>query len=84
MNVKEAVGIAMDYVSSFDAVFPTRGLRLEETEIGEDGNWAVTLSFIDSDSALLDLRDTRVFKRFVIDPKGREVISMKIRNPLAA
>ena len=79
MNVKDAVGIAMDYVSSFDAVFPTRGLRLEETEIDESGNWLVTLSFIDTDSF-----DSRVFKRFVIDPKRREVIFMKIRNPLAA
>lgn len=79
MNVQEAVRIAMDYVGSFDRIFPSEGLRLEETEIDQDGNWLITLSFLESHAL-----GPRVFKRFVIDPNNQQVVAMKMRNPLAA
>jgi hypothetical protein len=79
LSVKEAVAIAMDYIRSFGEFFPGRGMRLEETEIAENGNWLVTLSFIDSDTF-----DTRVYRRFEVDMRTKEVKSMTIRNPLAA
>jgi hypothetical protein len=79
LSVKAAVAIAMDYVRLFGDVFSDKGMRLEETELAENGNWLITLSFLDSDTF-----DTRVYKRFEVDTESKEVRSMTIRNPLAA
>ena len=75
LSVKDAVAVAMNYVASFGPIFPTRGLRLEETEVEDSGNWRITLSFIDDDTI-----DARTYKTFLIDPETRLVRAMKIRE----
>jgi hypothetical protein len=79
MNAKEAVAVAMDYVRSFPELFPSEDARLEETEIEDNGIWAVTLSFSSPGQY-----GGRFYKRFEIDMDRREVVSMRIRNPLVA
>jgi hypothetical protein len=81
MNVKEAVELVLNYVRSFPELFPSDLPRLEETEIEDNGNWSVTLSF---SAPGMPYETGRFYKRFEIDAKTKEVISMKIRNPLVA
>lgn len=75
-SVKGAVAVAMEYVRSLEDVIPSRGLRLEETALNQQGRWLITLSFIDSDTL-----ESRVYKTFEVDLTKREVKSMKIRDP---
>ena len=78
LSVNDAVAVAMDYVGAFGPIFPAKGLRLEETELEDSGNWRITLSFMDDDTL-----GGRVYKTFLIDPDTKEVRAMKIREPSA-
>ena len=77
LNVKGAVEVAMDYVNKFEELFQAKSLRLEETVLSDNGRWLITLSFIDSDTF-----DSRVYKTFEVNGTTREVLAMKIRNPM--
>lgn len=77
LNVKGAVAVAMDYVRAFDDLLPVNGLRLEETILQDNGRWLITLSYIEPGTF-----DDRSYKTLEVDPQHKEVLSMKIRNPL--
>lgn len=77
IDVKSAVHSAMDYISGFESLFPTRNVRLEETELAEGGGqsvWLITLSFVDN-----PLLTARIYKQFRIDAETGTVLSMKSR-----
>lgn len=63
LNVKQAVGAAIEYVKEFGDVFPFRDARLEETEFDrESGTWWITLSFLDRENPLLTSRINKLFE----------------------
>lgn len=74
LNVKSAVAIAMDYVRSLEDLLPASGLRLEETILEDNGNWLITLSYDEPGKF-----DERSYKILEVDPKQKEVLSMRIR-----
>ena len=94
-DVKEAVRVAANYLRSLKDFIPVVGLRLEETEFTEDGDWLITLSTIDVPSediplsatdhiraaAALD-RGKRIYKVIQVDAMSGEVRSMKVRSLL--
>ena len=77
LNVKGAVEVAMDYVNKFEELFQAKSMRLEETVLSDNGRWLIALSFIDRDTF-----DSRVYKTFEVNGATREVLAMKIRNPM--
>lgn len=94
IDVKEAVGIALEYIKQlYENQEQLRDLRLEEVELIEDNGsepfWFVTLGFerpsLEPASALAQFvipgnKYHRVFKTFHIDAKSRKVKAMKIRK----
>ena len=74
MNVKGAVGVAMDYIRSLDDLLPSGRLRLEETIKQDDGHWLITLSYREPESF-----DERTYKVIEIDPDSKQVLAMRIR-----
>lgn len=76
INVKEAVTIAIDSLVARYDLRPTERPRLEETILGENGRWFITLSF-----KQLGVFDLREYKTFEIDGKSGEVVAMRIREP---
>jgi hypothetical protein len=81
IDVKSAVRIAVDYMHGLNEFLPTYELRLEETELSEDGGyWYITLSFPES----IGVFEKRAFKIFKIDTETGQVLSMKVRMPAAA
>jgi hypothetical protein len=92
IDIKSAVKRAKEYLAEF---FPEKidSIRLEETELNEDGNfWKVTLSFLEereqvaltTKSALSDMfqaslpSEYRVYKSLKIRAKDGELIGMNI------
>jgi hypothetical protein len=47
VDVKKAIHIAIDYLREFQEFVPAEGIRLEETEHDDSGDWLITLSTID-------------------------------------
>jgi hypothetical protein len=86
MDIYSAVRAAQDYVAAFPDLFGGTNARLEETEIDDNGNWVVTLSFFlpgeQSGPSYYPAR--RDYKTFTIDAKTGKVTSMRIRNAFAA
>jgi hypothetical protein len=79
IDVRQAVDAALGYVRQFGELFPSGGVRLEETELREDGAyWLITLSFIDSPITV-----SRTSKVFVIGGETGQVLSMKTRSPFS-
>jgi hypothetical protein len=76
IDVKQAVNAAIQYVRDFSEYLPTNGLRLEETELDEEG-WHITLSFVDS-----VVLANRSYKMFDIDAETGQVRAMRARNML--
>jgi hypothetical protein len=82
MKIVEAVEIAKRYLEGLPELLNTTSPRLEESEIDENGNWLVTLSFLVHGHQ--GWEQQRSYKLFIIDPEKKEVVAMKIRNPLFA
>jgi len=88
IDVKTAVRIAINYLQEFQEFVPAQGLRLEETEHDDSGDWLITLSMLDDReegagafaSIMGDLGKKRSYKRFRIDSETGEVKSMKVRT----
>jgi hypothetical protein len=78
IDVKAAVGAAISYVKTFQELFPTSDVRLEETEFDDNkGEWVITLSF--GDNSKLGIRKVKEFR---ITNTGR-VVSMKDRSGIS-
>ncbi len=92
LNIKLAVNKAKEYLVDF---FPEKAdsIRLEETELNEDGNfWKVTLSFIEENDNLDGMpkssfstmfggslvADHRVYKSLKVRTSDGEVLGMTI------
>jgi hypothetical protein len=75
IDVKTAVQQAIDYVREFADLLPPRDLRLEETELTDDGDWLITLSFVEN-----PVIQNRSYKAFRINGETGAVISMKVRS----
>jgi hypothetical protein len=82
IDVKQAVDAALGYVRQFGELFPSGGVRLEETELREESDgspyWTITLSFIES-----PMTGARTSKIFLIDGDTGQVLSMKTRSPFS-
>jgi len=85
IDVKSAVRTAIQYLQEFHEFIPARSLRLEETELTDDGSWLITLSTEDPDSppvvlAPFSRSGSRIYKQFRIDADTGAVKSMKVRT----
>jgi hypothetical protein len=77
IDVKQAVKIATQYLKKLYGSQSISNIRLEEVELDdEEGNWLITISFIDTD----DLIPERVYKVLEIDANTAEVIAMRMRE----
>jgi hypothetical protein len=72
IDVKTAVREAIDYLHEFDKYISAHDIRLEETELLDDGHWLITLSFTDD-----ILSKQRIYKAFRISAETGNVMSMK-------
>jgi hypothetical protein len=85
IDVKTAVRAAMKYLQNIQEFVPADGLRLEETEHEDSGDWLITLSTFDEAELALPrilpiVGGKRVYKIFRIDGETGEVKSMKVRT----
>ena len=86
IDVKTAVRAAMNYLQEFKEFVPAQGVRLEETEHDDKGNWLITLSTKDEPEGQLAgafgtlVPAKRSYRRFCIDAETGEVKSMKVRT----
>ena len=76
IDVKTAVKVAADYLSSLVSAYNT---RLEEVELTEDGDyWLITLSYDTKPSPLpFELRS---YKQLKLNRQTGDVLAMKIRT----
>jgi hypothetical protein len=82
LNVKQATAKAFEYFAELYGD-DSRGLRLEEVELTDDGrNWLITLSYQSGSGLALLLKDdpSREYKVFKINANTGQVQSMKIRK----
>jgi hypothetical protein len=75
IDVRQAVAAAINYVKEFSDYLPAKDVRLEETELSEQGVWRITLSFLEN-----QLIGSRSYKMFEIDANNGAVRSMKARS----
>ena len=61
-------------------------IRAEEISKTDDGNWEITLSYIDKDSQSAfstiysNADSSRLYKIFTIDPESKRAIAIKAKN----
>jgi hypothetical protein len=88
LDVKQAAQTASTYFADLYAGQGVSGVRLEEVELTEDGNfWLITLGFPDSDppknTSVASMFGTtgpnRLYKVFKVDAATGDIKSMKIR-----
>lgn len=76
IDVKEAISIAIGFLTERYNLQPDEKPRLEETIHEENGRWLITLSF--KQTGVFEVRE---YKTFEIDDKTGESIAMRIREP---
>ena len=88
LDVKQAAQTAATYFADLYANQGVTGVRLEEVELTEDGDfWLITLSFPDTDppkdhsfaGMLGSTAPKRLYKVFKVDATTGDIKSMKIR-----
>jgi hypothetical protein len=84
IDVKQAVKAAISYVRDFRDILPDQDLRLEETELVDDGGlgavWLITLGMRENPFSGEDY----TFRQFVVDAQDGTVKAMKSRLPLGS
>lgn len=85
IDVKTAVRAAMKYLQEFEEFVPAKGIRLEETEHDDSGDWLITLSMLDDQEESLGalaklVPGKRNYKQFRIDETTGDIKSMKVRT----
>jgi len=95
IDVKQAARAAFAYLQLLEDMTPIDGIRLEEVEHDDTGDWLITLSSVDpsdklrsqSGSPLFGWADLkinpdprRIYRIFRVDQRSGEVISMKLRT----
>jgi len=85
IDVKMAVRAAMNYLSDFREFVPAKGVRLEETDHEDSGDWLITLSMLDEQDEFLGglsklVPGRRSYKQFRVDGNTGEIKSMKVRT----
>jgi hypothetical protein len=81
ITVDQAIDAAIGYVNQFKGVMPSEHVRLEEFELDDAHRvWLITLSLTEQSAFVLKSRE---YKTFTVDGETGDVLSMKIRNPLA-
>ncbi len=79
IDVKQAVGIASQYLISLYGADIAPSVQLEEIELSEDARyWYITLSFAEKLPSFVNPRKN--YKLFKIDGSSGQVQSMKIRE----
>ncbi len=79
IDVKEAVNAAISYVREFRDVLPDQDLRLEETELVDDGGTGVWLITLGMRKNPFSANEPYTYRQFVIDAQDGTVKSMKSR-----
>jgi hypothetical protein len=81
IDVRDAAGIAVEYLQSLP-MMPADAIRLEEVVMSEDEkSWLITLSVVDNDWVGLPMDSPpRLYKTLKVDAEKGDVLSMKIRQ----
>lgn len=84
IDVKQAAGLASQYVNNLYAEQMPSPTQLEEVELTEDGKyWLITVSFVPRASTPIEQAlstPKRVYKLFKINAQTGQMVSMKIRT----
>lgn len=86
IDVKSAVRAAMKYLQEIQEFVPAIGMRLEETEHDDSGDWLITLSTVEDSGIRVESpfpvfpTGKRIYKVFRIDANTGDVKSMKVRT----
>jgi hypothetical protein len=87
IDAKAAVRKAIEYLEQFSEFIPSFGIRLEEVEHEDFGDWLITLSTVEPPPASLLsnnlshlMSGKRIYKMFRIDSDTGDVKSMKVRT----